>query len=115
MAGWYTRHLAMRIVRYVETETNTHFLVDASGKTVIEIYHQSKAPVPDYAAMDPMVLHLAFSAPNVKEAREKLLAAGASSAGEVTIAPNGDELAMVRDPWGLTVQLVKRSRPMLET
>ena len=81
-----------------------------AGRVVLELYHQEKIAVPDYQAIDPMVLHVAFTAPDVKEARRRLLAAGASAVGEVTAAPNGDELAMLRDPWGLAVQLVKRAQ-----
>ena len=42
-----------------------------------------------------------------------MIAAGATPAGEVTTSPVGDQLAMLRDPWGLAIQLVKRSRPMV--
>jgi hypothetical protein len=31
----------------------------------------------------------------------------------MTVADNGDELAMLRDPWGFAIQLVKRHTPML--
>ena len=30
-----------------------------------------------------------------------------------TATAGGDELALLRDPWGLTIQLCKRARPML--
>lgn len=113
MADWYARHLGMRTVRHVPGPTQTHFLADESGRVVIEIYHQTKAPIPDYSAMDPMILHIAFTAPDMKEARQRLLQAGATSEGDIAITPTGDELAMLRDPWGVPVQLVKRSRPMM--
>jgi catechol 2,3-dioxygenase-like lactoylglutathione lyase family enzyme len=113
MADWYTRHLGMRIVRSVSEPPHTRFLADQSGRVVVEIYHQTKAAVPDYFALDPMVLHLAFSAADVHGVRERLLAAGARSAGEVTTTPAGDELAMLRDPWGVSIQLVKRAQPLL--
>jgi glyoxylase I family protein len=112
LAEWYTRHLGMRVLRSLDAAPHTRFLADESGRVVIEVYRQ-QVPVPDYATMDPMVLHIAFSAPDVQAARQRLLAAGATPAGDVATAPNGDELAMVRDPWGITVQLVKRSRPLL--
>jgi len=41
-----------------------------------------------------------------------LLQAGATTEGEVTTTPFGDDLAMLRDPWGFAVQLVKRAVPM---
>jgi glyoxylase I family protein len=113
MAEWYTRHLGMRVVRRPPGPTNTHFLADESGRVVLELYHH-EAPVPDYAAMDPFVLHIAFVATDVKGIRQRLLAAGAANAGEPNTTPAGDELAFLRDPWGVTIQLVKRATPLME-
>lgn len=112
-AKWYVRHLGMRVVRSVDGPPHTRFLADESGRVVLELYRQEQAPVPDYFEMDPMVLHVAFTAADVREARRMLLAADANPVGDVTVAPNGDELAMVRDPWGVPVQLVKRARALL--
>jgi glyoxylase I family protein len=114
MAEWYTRHLGMRVLRRLTSAPLTHFLADESGQTVIEIYHQAKMAVPDYAAMDPMLLHIAFVAPNIHAERDRLMAAGAKPDGEVTPTPAGDQLAFLRDPWGVTIQLVKRAQPLRE-
>ena len=32
--------------------------------------------------------------------------------GEAETSPAGDDLAMLRDPWGFALQLVKRAKPM---
>jgi len=80
---------------------------------MIEIYNNPKAPVPDYRAVNPLVLHLAFAVDDMSATRARLLRAGATADGEMTVADNGDELAMLRDPWGFAVQLVKRRAPML--
>jgi catechol 2,3-dioxygenase-like lactoylglutathione lyase family enzyme len=113
-AEWYGRHLGMRVVRSVEGSPHTRFLADEAGRVVLEFYRQEKAPVPDYFAIDPMVLHIAFTADDIREARQRVLAAGASAVGEVAPQPNGDDLAMLRDPWGVAVQLVKRGRPLVQ-
>jgi catechol 2,3-dioxygenase-like lactoylglutathione lyase family enzyme len=112
MAAWYGRHLGMRVVREFGPPTNTRFIADSAGMTILELYHQSKAPIPDYAAMDPFVFHIAFSAQDVAGERHRLLAAGATSIGEVTTADTGDVMTFLRDPWGVTIQLVKRAKPM---
>lgn len=114
VARWYIDHLEMRAARTFGPPTHTHFLVDASGQSMIEIYNNPKATVPEYRKTDPLVLHLAFAADDVRATRTRLLQAGATAEGEVVVADNGDELAMLRDPWGFAIQLVKRSRPMLE-
>lgn len=114
MADWYVRHLGMRVVRAVDGPTRTHFIADDSGRTVLELYHQSKAPIPDYFAQDPFVLHIAFLAENVEATRQRLIAAGAKSAGEATPTPAGDILAFLHDPWGVAVQLVQRAEPLVK-
>jgi catechol 2,3-dioxygenase-like lactoylglutathione lyase family enzyme len=114
MARWYTEHLGMRVVRSIAEPPHTRFLADRSGRGVVEIYGHTKAAVPDYAALDPLVLHLAFSTADVHATRERLLAAGASSVGEVIVTPSGDEMAFLRDPWGVPLQLVRRARPLIE-
>ena len=100
----------MRAVRTFGPPTHTHFLADANGESMIEIYNNSKAAVPDYRKIDPLILHLAFAADDVRATRTRLLQAGATAEGDVTVADNGDELAMLRDPWGFAIQLVKRRR-----
>jgi glyoxylase I family protein len=112
LADWYTRHLGMRVVRSLSEPPFTRFLADESGRVVIEVYHQ-KAPVPDYASMDPMVLHLAFTTPDIRSTRDRLLQAGATRAAEITSTPSGDEMTFLRDPWGVVIQLVKRARPLI--
>ena len=113
MAEWYTRHLGLRVVRRVIESPFTHFLVDSAGRTVVEIYKQSAAPVPDYFAMNPLVLHIAFSVTDVHQTCATLLAAGAHPTGEIVKTPTGDDLGMLRDPWGVPIQFVRRNTPLL--
>ena len=43
----------------------------------------------------------------------RLVQAGATAEGAIVRNDDGDELGMVRDPWGFAVQLVKRAKAML--
>jgi len=113
MAEWYCRHLGMRIVRKGPAPANARFISDAGGNTMLELYNNPPDAVPDYASMDPLVLHIAFMVEDVKGIREKLIAAGATSIGDVSTIPSGDEIAMLRDPWGVAIQFIKRAEPML--
>ncbi len=113
MAKWYSHHLGMKVVRKGPPPINMHFISDAGGNMMLEIYNNPPDAVPDYASMDPLLLHIAFMVDDVKVIREKLIAAGATAVGEVNITPAGDELAMLRDPWGVAIQFVKRAKPML--
>ena len=113
MAKWYGRNLGMKLVRKGPPPINMHFISDAGGNMMLEIYHNPPDAVPDYSSMDPLLLHISFMVDDVKGIREKLIAAGATAAGEITITSSGDELAMLRDPWGVAIQFVKRTKPML--
>ena len=113
MAKWYVKNLGMKLVRKGPPPVNMHFISDAGGNMMLEIYNNPPDAVPDYTSMDPLLLHIAFMVDDVKGIREKLIAAGATAAGEITITSSGDELAMLRDPWGVAIQFVKRAKPML--
>jgi glyoxylase I family protein len=112
-AEWYVRHLGLRVARAGGPPGYGRFLADSSGHVMVELYHNPKAPVPDYRSMDPVLLHLAFETDDVPAARQRLLAAGATAAGDVDYASNGDVIAVVRDPWGFPLQLCRRARPLL--
>jgi len=49
---------------------------------------------------------------DVKSITRKLIAAGATIAVDVNTTPAGDELVILRDPWGVPIQFLKRTRPM---
>jgi len=112
-ARWYQDHLGMTIKRVQPDPPYGHFLADDGDAVMLEVYNNPAVDVPNYAQIDPFVLHVAFSVPDVAVARVQLLAAGATAVGDVQQNPAGDRLAMLRDPWGLPVQLVQRAAPML--
>ena len=112
-AEWYIKHLGMSIARTYDAPTNCRFLMSAGGTVMIEIYNNPKASVPDYRQMDPLHLHLAFLAENIEAERARLIAAGATPETEVIHTPDDDYVTMLRDPWGVPIQLVKRTKKML--
>jgi catechol 2,3-dioxygenase-like lactoylglutathione lyase family enzyme len=114
-ADWYKTHLGCTLVRAGGEPTRQRFLSDSSGRILLEFYRNPRLPVPDYLNMDPLLLHVAFVSSSPASDRERLVAAGARVVEDVTVAPNGDKLVMLRDPWGLAVQLVKRAKPMLKS
>jgi glyoxylase I family protein len=113
MAKWWCENLGMKIVRKGPPPVNMYFISDAGGHIMLEIYHNPPDAVPDYRTMNPLMLHIAFMVDDVKETCRKLVAAGATVAIEATVTDSGDELAMLRDPWGVPIQIVKRANPML--
>ena len=111
-ADWYVEHLGMQIVREGGAPAHVRFLADETGRVLLEIYNNPAVNVPAYAAMDPLHLHLAFVVENIAAERDRLAEAGATVVDVFSRTDAGDEMAMLRDPWGLAVQLMKRAQPM---
>lgn len=112
IAAWYGEHLGLKIARHLPVPTQTHFLADDTGETIIEIYRNPPDAVPDYAAMNPLLFHLAFVSDSPATDSARLIAAGATAVDELKF-PDGTHLVMMRDPWGLALQLCKRASPLL--
>lgn len=113
-AQWYVDNLGMKVLREGPAPANARFLADSAGNMMLELYHNPPEAVPNYAAMDPLLLHIAFMVDDVQAMRSKLLAAGATAVGEIATTEAGDKLAMLRDPWGLAIQVVRRADSMLK-
>jgi glyoxylase I family protein len=112
VANWYIQHLGFKVLRKLEASPFTHFLADEAGRVVVEIYHNPAATIPDYRAMNPLLLHLAFVANDPEAERDRLSKAGATLHEDLKTAA-GDRLIMMRDPFGFAIQLCKRAKPMI--
>ena len=113
MKKWYEEHLGMTIVKKQEQSPYMTFLADDSGQIMIEIYNNPLAVVPDYASQHPLIVHLAFVSADPDADSKRLQAAGASEVSNDKLE-DGSHLIMMRDPWGLALQLCKRGNPMLK-
>jgi glyoxylase I family protein len=111
MADWYVKHLGCAVARSGGAPGYARFL--RAGPVMIEIYKGASPATPDYPAMHPALLHLAFVSENLEADRDRHTAAGAKIVDDYFTSPAGDQLVMLRDPWGIALQLVKREAPML--
>jgi len=112
MAVWYEKNLGLKIVKQLTEPPFTRFLADSGGTVLLEIYNNPPDRVPDYREMDPLLLHLAVVSADPDADRATLIDAGATFVEEVR-TDDGSYLVMMRDPWGLALQLCKRGKPML--
>ncbi|MBX3442264.1 MAG: VOC family protein [Planctomyces sp.] len=113
LSRWYVEHLGLKVVRRFMEPPYGHFLADDSGQVLLEIYGNEQAPRLEFSGQHPAMLHFAFVSRDVEADARRLVAAGAVQIGQFDRAANGDRLAMLRDPWGVCVQLVERAQPML--
>ena len=112
MTAWYNKNLGLKVVKQMAEAPYTTFLADDSGRVMIEIYCNPVDQVPPYRTMDPLLVHIAFVSERPAADKDRLVQAGATLVSETTMA-DGSELVMLRDPWGLALQLCRRATPML--
>jgi glyoxylase I family protein len=112
VAAWYVEHLGMEVVRRGDAPMHMHFLADAGRRAMIEIYANPVAPTDLYRDLHPVQLHIAFTSTDPEADTARLVAAGATLV-EHQRHPDGSHLVMLRDPWGLPLQLARRAVPMI--
>ena len=112
IAAWYCEHLGFMVKHKFTQAPHTHFLADSSGQVMIEIYCNPADQVPDYQAMDPLLVHLAFVSTDPEADAQRLIGVGAREVDDVKLK-DGSHLKMLKDPWGFSIQLCRRGRPML--
>ena len=109
-ASWYVENLKLTIARKVEGTMT--FLADPTGRVILELYANPSAAVLELPATHWLTFHLAFLVDDPEAAAEKLLAAGATIYDAYKLTPAGDQMIMLQDPFGLSIQFIKRSQPM---
>lgn len=67
-AQWLADHFGMRIVVANPAAPFIHFIADDSG-TMLELYNNSAAEMPDYANLNSFNLHFAFTSPDIEADR----------------------------------------------
>ena len=110
MADWYCEHLGMKIAMQAGA---AYFLSDETGHGILELYNNPPDEVPNYGSMHPLLLHVAFQSTDLEGDRARLIAAGATPTGPEL--PEGEQygIVFVKDPWGFTVQFVRREKEIL--
>lgn len=108
VAAWLCLHFGLTVYRVSASASRARFLRCPSTGVMLEIYKQPEAPTPDYFSLSPTLMHLAFYSQNIVADGNRLVAAGAHRAGEPGKNSAGDAFLMLRDPWGVPLQLVSR-------
>lgn len=109
---WYEENLGLKVVKKMAEPPYMTFLADDSGTVMIEIYSNPKGETLDFAKLHPLAVHLALVSDDPNSDRDRLVKAGAQMISD-DILPDGSHLIMVKDPWGLALQLCKRATPMI--
>lgn len=112
-ARWYVDNCEMKIVKGSDKPPFAHFLADKTGRVVMEIYKNYNAEMIDLKLKHPLEFHFAFMVKNAGEIKNKLLQAGASLVEELH-PDDGSHLVMLKDPFGVSLQICQRGVPMMD-
>lgn len=107
---WYVAHLDLKVASEQHEPPFMTFLADSSDRVVMELYYRPDEAITDFKKQHPLTFHVAFVSTEVEADRDRLLQEGASLVEEVHTA-DGSHLVMLRDPWGMPLQLCQRTRP----
>ncbi|GAA0878909.1 hypothetical protein GCM10009119_18770 [Algoriphagus jejuensis] len=113
MSHWYEEHLGLSVRKKMADAPHMTFLADDSGTVMLELYSNPKGETLDFAKLHPLAVHLALVSEDPVADKARLCAAGAVEISD-DFLPDGSHLVMLRDPWGLCLQLCKRANPMLD-
>lgn len=113
IARWYAETLDCRILFQKDEAPFTVFLADSQGRVFWEIYSNPQAPMADVRGADPAIYHLAFAVEDPETVQKKIVAAGGLLVDEIRM-DNGSHFVMLRDPWGMALQLCRRLPPFLD-
>jgi catechol 2,3-dioxygenase-like lactoylglutathione lyase family enzyme len=107
---WYVANLGLRVVSEQTKAPFMTFFADTSGRVILELYHRPEEEITDFKTIHPLTFHLAFVSQNAVTDKLRLLDKGASFVEEIT-KEDGSHLVMLRDPWGMPLQLCHRAQP----
>jgi len=85
------------------------FLADGSGRVIMEFYSRDDAPMLEFAQVHPLTFHVAFVSEDAETDKKRLQAAGAHFVEDIH-KEDGSHLVMLRDPWGMPLQLCQRAK-----
>lgn len=110
MANWYHEALGFNIkFSAQDEEKGVAFLTDSSDKVMLEL-----GKIPNVLPLTNMLnhhlqLHIALTSADPDKDAEYLVSKGAAFIEKCPIRRPGENLIVLSDPWGNTIQFVKRS------
>jgi hypothetical protein len=113
IGNWYNEHLGLKIIRQLGTDDDgVTFLQDKETEIVIEFAKLKEIAVVDFNNFDPLQLHIAIECDDPLNLSSKLEKVGATFIGESARADAKNERILVKDPWGITIQLINRKNKL---
>ena len=108
--NWYVKHLGLKVASAQTEPPFMTFLADSGGRVFIELYYRPDEAITEFDEQHFLTFHMAMVSDNAEDDKNRLVAEGASFVEEV-FKPDGSHLVMLRDPWGMPLQLCQRKCP----
>lgn len=105
---WYVTNLSLKVVSAQKEPPFMTFLADSTDRVMMELYHRPDQMMTDFSTQHQLTFHVAFVSENAEYDKDRIIAKGATFVEEVKKA-DGSHLIMLRDPWGMPLQLCQRS------
>lgn len=105
---WYVNTIGLEIKSEQKEPPYMTFLADSTGRVIMELYHRPDEVISDFKNQHPLTFHMAFVSENAEKDKDRLLEQGATFVEEVR-KEDGSLLVMLRDPWGISLQLCQRT------
>jgi glyoxylase I family protein len=107
-AEWWVANLGFEFIRKLGTdEGGVAFITDNQG-TVIEFGKLEEVPSLNLSGLEFIQLHFAIECNNTEQEAERLVKKGATLIGESPRNAYNNEKLIIRDPWDICIQLIKR-------
>lgn len=108
VVSWYCSNLGLTVHNQQKESPFMTFLADSTGRVVVEFYTREDELAENFSKRHPLTFHVAFVSENAENDKQRLLKVGASFFEEV-FKEDGSHLVMLRDPWGMPLQLCQRA------
>ena len=106
---WYVSHLGLKVVSQQKELPFMTFLADSGDRVILELYQRADAMMTNFTIQHQLTFHVAFVSENAQKDRDRLEVEGATFIEEVR-KEDGSHLVMLRDPWGMPLQLCERAQ-----
>jgi glyoxylase I family protein len=112
MAKWYVENLGFVIRRQNgDDHKGLAFISDSPHGAMLELFDNNVTPALKGYALSPLAVHIAVTSADPAGDVARLVKAGAVHIEGDPNKPTGDILVLLRDPWGMVIQLAKRAEP----
>ncbi len=113
MVKWYTDNLGMKMIRGSFAPKASAFLADSGMHMMMEVLHNVDYPVLESGKIHQTSMHIAFVTPDIVQTQKQLVATGATITDSLRKTDSGDQVLVLRDPWGLAIQFIQHNKHTL--